>query len=69
MKPYLRDHVPQKLSEIPDTTAFEAGYLVTKNAGWRSRRPVINRKVCGLSAMLFVLPGWRDIQRWQKGSH
>ena len=69
MKPYLRDHVPQKLSEIPDTTAFEAGYLVTKNAGWRSRRPVINREVCGLSAMLFVLPGWRDIQRWRKGSH
>ena len=46
MKPYLRDHVPQKLSEIPDTTAFEAGYLVTKNAGWRSRRPVINRERC-----------------------
>lgn len=70
MKPYLRDHVPQKLSEIPDTTAFEAGYLVTKNAGWReqasSHQP---RKVCGLSAMLFVLPGWRDIQRWRKGSH
>lgn len=46
MKPYLRDHVPQKLSEIPDTTAYEAGYLVTKNAGWRNRRPVIHREMC-----------------------
>lgn len=30
MKPYLREKIPEKLSEIPDTTAFEAGYLVTK---------------------------------------
>lgn len=31
MKPYLRDSIPGKLSEIPDATAYEAGYLVTKN--------------------------------------
>lgn len=46
MKPYLRDKIPQKLSEIPDATAYEAGYLVTKNAGWRSQRPVIDTKKC-----------------------
>ena len=46
MKPYLREHVPQKLSEIPDATAWEAGYLVTKNAGWRNIRPVIDQEKC-----------------------
>ena len=46
MKPYLRDHVPTKLSEIPDATAYEAGYLVTKNAGWRNQRPVIDLTKC-----------------------
>ena len=44
MKPYLRDKVT--LAEIPDSTAFEAGYLVTKNAGWRSVRPVIDMDRC-----------------------
>lgn len=46
MKPCLRDGVPQTLAEIPDSTAFEAGYLVTKNAGWRSVRPVIDMDRC-----------------------
>ncbi len=46
MKPFLRDSVPQTLAEIPDSTAFEAGYLVTKNAGWRSVRPVIDMDRC-----------------------
>ena len=46
MKPYLRDKVPKTLSEIPETTAYEAGYLVTKNAGWRNKRPVINPEKC-----------------------
>ena len=46
MKPCLRDSVPQTLAEIPDSTAFEAGYLVTKNAGWRSVRPVIDMDRC-----------------------
>ena len=46
MKPYLRAHVPTALSEIPDATAYEAGYLVTKNAGWRSVRPVIDTARC-----------------------
>ena len=46
MKPYLRDKVPKTLSEIPETTAYEAGYLATKNAGWRNKRPVINPEKC-----------------------
>lgn len=46
MKPYLRDKVPTTLSEIPDHTAYEAGYLVTKNAGWRNIRPVIDLEKC-----------------------
>jgi pyruvate ferredoxin oxidoreductase delta subunit len=46
MKPYLREQVPKNLSDIPETTAYEAGYLVTKNAGWRNSRPVINEDKC-----------------------
>lgn len=46
MKPYLRDHAPTSFDEIPDSTSYEAGYLVTKNAGWRSVRPVINTDKC-----------------------
>ena len=46
MKPYLRDFVPQNLEDIPEATAYEAGYLVTKNAGWRNVRPVIDNIKC-----------------------
>ena len=46
MKPYLREHIPREFSEIPDTTSYEAGYLVSKNAGWRSVRPVIDAEKC-----------------------
>ena len=42
MKPFLREKIPVNFEEIPDTTSFEAGYLVTKNAGWRNVRPVID---------------------------
>ena len=30
----------------PEFTAFEAGYLVSANGGWRSYRPVIDRSAC-----------------------
>ncbi|MDR1891650.1 MAG: 4Fe-4S binding protein [Oscillospiraceae bacterium] len=30
----------------PEITAFEAGYLVSKNGGWRSVRPVIDKERC-----------------------
>ena len=46
MKPYLREKIPRTLDEIPDNTAYEAGYLVTKNAGWRNVRPVIDTEKC-----------------------
>jgi pyruvate ferredoxin oxidoreductase delta subunit/pyruvate ferredoxin oxidoreductase gamma subunit len=46
MKPFLRDKIPKTLSDIPDATSYEAGYLVTKNAGWRNMRPVIDLDKC-----------------------
>ncbi len=46
MKPYLRDKIPSRLEDIPNSTAYEAGYLVTKNAGWRNVCPVIDYKKC-----------------------
>lgn len=46
MKPYLREKVPETLSDIPEATAYEAGYLVTKNAGWRNIRPVVDLNKC-----------------------
>ena len=46
MKPYLREKIPSSFDEIPDTTSYEAGYLVTKNAGWRNVRPVIDTEKC-----------------------
>ncbi|MDR1131326.1 MAG: 4Fe-4S binding protein [Oscillospiraceae bacterium] len=32
--------------KAPELTAFEAGYLVSLNGGWRSIRPVIDRDRC-----------------------
>lgn len=46
MKPYLRDKIPAGFDEIPDTPSYEAGYLVTKNSGWRNVRPVIDTEKC-----------------------
>lgn len=46
MKPYLRERIPQIFAEIPETTAYEAGYLITKNAGWRNMHPVIDAEKC-----------------------
>ena len=42
MKPYLR----KGNIKVPETPAFEAGYLVDKNAGWRNKRPLINTDEC-----------------------
>ncbi|MBE5968602.1 MAG: 4Fe-4S dicluster domain-containing protein [Lachnospiraceae bacterium] len=46
MKPYLREFIPNKLEDIPDSTSYEAGYLVSKNAGWRNLKPVIDESKC-----------------------
>lgn len=37
---------PKRLSDYPDATCFQAGHLVTKNAGWRNKRPVIDQSKC-----------------------
>lgn len=37
---------PVKLSEYPEATCYQAGHLVTKNAGWRNKRPVVDRDRC-----------------------
>ncbi|MDR3075601.1 MAG: 4Fe-4S binding protein [Candidatus Methanoplasma sp.] len=47
MRPCLRSTVPEwKNGEFPDSTAYEAGYLVHRNSGWRNRRPVIEPELC-----------------------
>ncbi|MDO5149999.1 MAG: 4Fe-4S binding protein [Oscillospiraceae bacterium] len=46
MKPYLREKKVFKFDDVPEDTSFEAGYLVTKNSGWRSIRPVIDTEKC-----------------------
>ncbi len=37
---------PKSLSDYPQTPAFESGHLVTKNAGWRTFRPVVDAEKC-----------------------
>lgn len=34
---------PQRFAH---STCFEAGYLVSKNAGWRNRRPIVDKAAC-----------------------
>ena len=46
MKPYLREVKPFTFEDYPEGTSYEAGFLVTKNAGWRNQKPVINEKKC-----------------------
>jgi len=46
LKPYLREVKPFTLADYPEATAYEAGFLVTKNSTWRSQRPVVNAEKC-----------------------
>ena len=46
MKPFLREKKTFTAAEIPEATAFEAGYLVSVNSGWRSIRPVVDTGRC-----------------------
>ena len=59
MKPFLRNFVPTSYEDIPDATAYEAGYLVTKNACCRNVRPVIDNTkcVCCLNCYLYCPDG------------
>ena len=46
MKPFVREKKTFGFDDVPEDTCYEAGYLVTINAGWRSIRPVINAQKC-----------------------
>jgi len=46
MKPYIREKKTFGFADVPEDTCFEAGYLVTVNAGWRSIRPVVDTERC-----------------------
>lgn len=46
MTPYIREKKSFGFDDIPESTAFEAGWLVTVNSGWRSIRPVIKAEKC-----------------------
>lgn len=57
MKPYLREKKQFGFEDIPENTAFEAGYLVSVNCGWRSVRPVVNIEKCvGCMQCYFYCP-------------
>jgi len=46
-KPFLREFKSNlALSDYPDNTAYEAGFLVSKNSLYRSKRPVIDDSKC-----------------------
>lgn len=42
----LREAPSLEPAEYARTTCYQAGHLVTKNAGWRSIRPVLNLDAC-----------------------
>jgi pyruvate ferredoxin oxidoreductase delta subunit/pyruvate ferredoxin oxidoreductase gamma subunit len=46
LKPTLREVKPFTLADYPEGTAYEAGFLVTKNSGWRSQKPIISERLC-----------------------
>ena len=57
----LRSQLPEPPSLDPvdfaRSTCFAAGHLVTKNAGWRSQRPVVDERACtGCGQCLLYCP-------------
>jgi len=47
MKPKLHTYKkPTKISEYPQTTAFQGGHLVSTNSAWRTFKPVVNKEAC-----------------------
>jgi 2-oxoacid:acceptor oxidoreductase delta subunit (pyruvate/2-ketoisovalerate family) len=46
LKPQLHPNIHATLEEIPEATAFDAGYLVSTNGSWRSVRPVLDGEKC-----------------------
>ncbi len=45
-RPQLYDFIPSKFEDIPQVPCYKAGYLTTKNAGWRNMRPVVDEQKC-----------------------
>ncbi len=37
--------IPRNIQEVPKPT-FDAGFIVSKNAGWRTFKPIINKEKC-----------------------
>ena len=47
MKPSLKRFTrPKGISDLPNGTYYEAGHLVSKNSGWRTKRPIIDTEKC-----------------------
>lgn len=47
IKPELVEYKKkERLSEYPEATCYQAGHLVTKNAGWRNKMPVVDHAAC-----------------------
>ncbi len=47
MIPTLRDGIPSwGPTGFPESTAYEAGFLVSDNAGWREKAPRIDSERC-----------------------
>ncbi|HKK95965.1 MAG TPA: 4Fe-4S binding protein [Anaerovoracaceae bacterium] len=47
MRPKVRKYIrPKKISEYPNTPAYESGHLVSINAGWRTFIPIVDSKKC-----------------------
>jgi len=46
-KPVLKTFkTPEDISEYPTGPSFESGHLVSKNAGWRTFRPLVDEEKC-----------------------
>lgn len=52
--PHLREAFSARPADFASSTAFEAGYLTTPNAGWRSLRPVIDPDACTLCMSCYL---------------
>jgi 2-oxoacid:acceptor oxidoreductase delta subunit (pyruvate/2-ketoisovalerate family) len=53
-KPYLRQAPGRGLADYPEGTAYTAGFLTAKNAGWRSVRPVLHAEKCVLCLRCYL---------------
>jgi pyruvate ferredoxin oxidoreductase delta subunit len=46
-RPGIKKHKnPSHISDYPEAPCFDAGYLVTENAGWRTEKPIIDKSKC-----------------------